>query len=703
MKKDQHNEESFFSPYSHGLVRVAASTFPLHLGDPHANAREIISIARICHEENTALVTFPELSLSGYSLDDLFLQDVLLDNTRAALELIVHESKHLLPVIIVGAPLRKGDSIYNCAVVIHRGNILGVVPKSYLPNYREFYEKRHFTSGVSCTQSSLRIFGNESTPVPFGTDLIFQASTNERFSFGIEICEDMWVPLPPSTQAALAGAHILVNLSSSPITVGRSQERTNIVQHLSSRCISAYIYCASGPGESSTDLAWDGQNLIYELGTCLAQSPRFSSSINIEHADIDLDIIAQERLRVTSFRDTKQAHSINTNNNSSTTASQHSYRIISFDFTPPAGALELKRTITRFPFVPTNLHSLDSDCYEAYNIQVAALIQRLETIGQPKIIIGVSGGLDSTQALLVAAKAMDTLGRKRTDILAYTMPGFATSDKTKNNATMLATHLGCTFKELDIRPTALQMLKEMDHPFANGKEIYDVTFENVQAGLRTDFLFRLANHNGGIVLGTGDLSEGALGWCTYGVGDHMSHYNVNTGIPKTFMQHLIRWVINAKEFSPNVCTVLDDILHTEISPELIPHKDGEEIQSTQSTIGPYELHDFTMYYMLRHGLAPQKIAYYAYNAWKNSTEGLWPPHFPEKEKHQYSLAEIKKWEKTFYHRFFNNQFKRSTVPNGPKVLSGGSFSPRGDWRMPSDALKNIWISDIENIPNNEPD
>ncbi|HET6167960.1 MAG TPA: NAD(+) synthase, partial [Marmoricola sp.] len=373
------------------------------------------------------------------------------------------------------------------------------------------------------------------------------------------------------------------------------------------------------------------------------------------------------------------------------------HREIAFVLDPPAGDIGLRRSVDRFPFVPDDEERLALDCYEAYNIQVSGLEQRMRSIGEPKIVIGVSGGLDSTHALIVAAKAMDRLGRPRSDILGFTMPGFATSDSTKGNATRLAKALGVSFEELDIRPAARQMLEEIGHPFADGQEVYDVTFENVQAGLRTDFLFRLANQRGGIVLGTGDLSELALGWCTYGVGDQMSHYAVNTGVPKTLIQHLIRWVIGSDQFEAEVNDVLAEIVEQEISPELVPTKDDKP-QSTEGTIGPYALHDFSLYYVLRHGFRPSKIAFLAEHAWKDAGAGAWPPGFPEQRRIAYDLPTIRHWLGVFLTRFFSSQFKRSAIPNGPKVAAGGSLSPRGDWRMPSDASARAWLADLERVP-----
>ncbi|MFL6022629.1 MAG: NAD(+) synthase, partial [Marmoricola sp.] len=527
----------------------------------------------------------------------------------------------------------------------------------------------------------------------FGTDLVFEATDVAGLVLHVEICEDMWVPIPPSATAALAGATVLANLSGSPITVARAEDRRLLVRSASARCLAAYLYAAAGEGESSTDLSWDGQTMVYECGELLGETERFPDGPRRTVVDVDLDRIRQERLRQGTFEDNRRSSQRKENLDAGF------LRRIRFVLEPPSGDIGLVRTVDRFPFVPDDPARLAQDCYEAYNIQVSGLEQRLRSIGQPKVVIGVSGGLDSTHALIVAAKAMDRLGRPRGDILAYTMPGFATTDYTRNNATRLAKALGVTFEELDIRPAAKQMLHDLGHAFSDGAEVYDVTFENVQAGLRTDYLFRIANHRGGIVLGTGDLSELALGWCTYGVGDQMSHYAVNTGVPKTLIQHLIRWVVASKQFDEAVSEVLVEIVDQEITPELVPTKPGEVPQSTEATIGPYALQDFNLYYVLRYGFRPSKIAFLARAAWSDASLGAWPPGYPEDRRTDYDVATIKKWLGVFVTRFFGfSQFKRSALPNGPKVAAGGSLSPRGDWRMPSDANARIWLADLDRVP-----
>ena len=675
----------FYNLYSHGFARVAACTLPIRMVQPLANAETVLAQARECAEAGASLAVFPELTLSGYSIEDLLMQDTVLSAVEDALAWLVPQTEGLGCIVVVGAPLVSLNRIYNCAVVIHRGRVLGVVPKSYLPTYREFYERRQIGPGDDVT-GEIRIAGED---VPFGSDLLFAAEDVPGFVLNVEICEDMWVPIPPSAEAALAGATLIANLSGSPITVAKAEERKLLCASGSSRLITGYVYSAAGEGESSTDLSWDGQTLIYDTGTLLAESERFPSGPRASIADIDLGTIVQNRLRMGTFDDNRRAHADRTGE----------YRTVSFELVPATGDLGLRRPLARFPFVPADATRLAQDCYEAYNIQVSGLEQRLKAIGQPKIVIGVSGGLDSTHALIVAARAMDRLGRPRTDILAFTMPGFATSAHTKNNATALATSLGVTFAEIDITETAQLMLDGLDHPFADGHPVYDVTFENVQAGLRTDYLFRLANQRGGIVLGTGDLSELALGWCTYGVGDQMSHYNVNGGVPKTLMQHLIRWVITSEQFEDAVSTTLQAILDTEITPELVPVAEGEKPQSTQAAIGPYSLQDFNLFHVLRHGMKPSKIAFLAWHAWQDADAGDWPEGFPHDERTAYDLATIKGWLAVFCKRFFGfAQFKRSALPNGPKVVRGGSLSPRGDWRAPSDTSADLWLADLDNVP-----
>ena len=699
----------FRNLHTHGFARVAACTVPVAMADPATNAARIAEQVQALHDDGVDVALFPELSLSGYAIDDLLLQDVLLDAVDAAVVDLAKATAKLRPVVVVGAPIRSGARLYNCAVVLHRGEVLGVLPKVNLPNYREFYEKRWFASGDDARGTMLTRAhwpgADEDGDVPFGPDLIFRATDLPDLTIHVEVCEDMWVPIPPSARAALAGAHVLLNLSASPITVARAEDRHLLARSASSRCNAAYLYAAASAGESTTDLSWDGMTMAYEMGDLLGQSARFPEGAASTVVDIDLDRLRQERIRQGSFDDNRRSELIGTEDG-------ELFRVVEFDLQPAGGDLGLRRPLDRFPFVPDDEARLALDCYEAYNIQVSGLEQRLRAIAggsagkpldpqrAPKIVIGVSGGLDSTHALIVAAKACDRLGLPRTHILGFTMPGFATSKGTKSNAIKLMESLAITWEELDIRPAAAQMLKDLGHPAGEGAEVYDVTFENVQAGLRTDFLFRAANQRGGIVLGTGDLSELALGWCTYGVGDQMSHYGVNAGVPKTLMQHLIRWVVSsgqleAADAKGGVNDVLTAILTQEISPELIPAKPGEKMQSTEDSIGPYALHDFTLFHVLRRGYRPSKIAFLALHAWQDESSGEWPAGYPEADHTAYDLATIKRWEQVFFKRFFANQFKRSALPNGPKVVSGGTMSPRGDWRMPSDASAKAWLDELD--------
>jgi NAD+ synthase (glutamine-hydrolysing) len=676
----------FEAIHSHGFVRVAACTPAVAVGDPGFNAAETLALAREGHARGCDLMLFPELGLSAYAIDDLFLQDALLRRVESEIAGLVAASQDLAPVLIVGAPVEHSGALYNCAVVISRGRILGVTPKSFLPNYREFYENRWFAPGAGVTGLTLRLAGQE---VPFGTDLVFAANDLADFTFAAEICEDFWAPTPPSTQAALAGALILCNLSASNIVVGKADDRALLCASQSMRCMAAYLYSAAGPGESTTDLAWDGQATIHELGRLMAQTDRFPVKAQMALADIDVERLRLERMRTPTF------------NNAAVAAGrpEKAFRRVAFDHHPAFEDLGLIRPLDRFPFVPDDPARLDQDCYEAFNIQVQGLSQRLRSTKSKTLVIGVSGGLDSTHALLVACKAFDALGKPRSDILAFTMPGFATSEGTKSNAWALMNALGVTGAEIDIRPAANQMFADIGHPFAKGEKVYDVTFENVQAGLRTDYLFRLANEHSGFVLGTGDLSELALGWCTYGVGDQMSHYNVNGSLAKTLIQHLIRWTLKTGQFDGAAGT-LHAILDTEISPELVPADASGAIQSTQAKVGPYELQDFSLFHITRYGLRPSKVAFLAWHAWRDVGVGAWPPNYPDGARNAYDLAAIKRWLGVFLFRFFEiSQFKRSAMPNGPKVISGGALSPRGDWRAPSDGKAKVWLDELEaNVP-----
>jgi NAD+ synthase (glutamine-hydrolysing) len=681
---------AFASIYRHGMARVAVGVPAVRIAEPAFNVARTIALARDAHAQGAAVVLFPELGLTAYSNDDLFQQDALLDAALDALATLRAASSEIAPLILVGLPLRLAGRLFNCAAAVCAGRIVGLVPKSYLPAYREFYEKRQFAAARDLLAPEVDLLGER---VPIGPDLIFAAAGMPDLAVHAEICEDVWTPIPPSTFAALAGATVLCNLSASNITIGKADYRRDLCASQSGTCIAAYLYSAAGPGESTTDLAWDGHALIYENNELLAESQRFADGEQLIIADIDLERLRQDRMRQTSFADSVADHR----------ERLRAVRRVPFPFTPPLGDIGLRRVVERFPYVPDNPATRDERCYEAYNIQVHGLMQRLRSTGINKIVIGVSGGLDSTQALIVAAKTFDRLSLPRSNILAYTMPGFATSERTKTNAHALMASLGVTASEIDIRPSALQMLRDIGHPYADGEPLYDVTFENVQAGERTSHLFRLANFHNALVLGTGDLSELALGWATYGVGDHMSHYNVNASVPKTLIQHLIRWVIRTGQFDAAANATLQSILETEISPELVPAAEGEDAepaQSTEAQIGPYALQDFNLYYITRYGFRPSKVAFLSYHAWHDAQIGAWPEGLPAAQRRAYDLATIRRWLEVFLFRFFQiSQFKRSAVPNSPKVGSGGSLSPRGDWRAPSDSSARVWLEELRaNVP-----
>jgi len=672
----------FYAIHSHGLIRVASATPRASVGDTGANAEATIALAREADAKGVDLVVFPELNLTSYAIDDLHLQTAQQRATLTAIATVVEASVTLRPALLVGAALVRNGRLYNCALAIARGRVLGVVPKTFLPNYREFYEKRWFASGVGMTGLTIDLNGEG---VPFGTDLIFAARDLPGFVFHAEICEDYWAPTPPSTAGALAGALICCNLSASNIVIGKARDRAMLAAAQSARAVCAYVYSAAGPGESTTEVAWDGQGLVHELGEQIAESARFSTEPELVVADVDCERITAERLRTGTFNDA----AVFAGN------PETRFRRIAFDHAPVLEDSGLERAIRRFPFVPNDPARRDDDCYEAFNIQVEALSKRLVVAHAETIVIGVSGGLDSTHALIVAAKAMDRLGRPRSAILGFTMPGFATGEGTKANAWALMRALGITAEEIDIRPAATRMLDDIGHPFSEGEPVYDITFENVQAGLRTDYLFRLANQRHGIVLGTGDLSEMALGWCTYGVGDQMSHYAVNSGVPKTLIQFLIRWCIRTDQYDAATDAILSTILAQEISPELVPAGADGALQSTESMIGPYALTDFFAHYVIRYGLAPSKIAFLAWHAWRDASVGAWPEDLPADARVAYDLPTIRHWLEKFLFRFFTtSQFKRSAMPNGPKVSAGGALSPRGDWRAPSDGTATIWLEEL---------
>jgi NAD+ synthase (glutamine-hydrolysing) len=659
------SRDDFFNLYRHGFVRVAVATPRVRIGDPRYNVDATLELMLQAARDKAVLAVFPELGLSAYTCEDLFHQRTLIDAAENALAQLLARTRNLPLAALVGLPVALDGRLYNCAALVCRGRLVGVVPKTYLPNYREFYEARQFTPGDSSPRSTITLAGQD---VAFGTGLLFRLAEMPACVLHVEICEDLWVPAPPSSFAALAGASIIGNLSASNIIIGKEGYRHQLVSNQSARCLAAYLYSAAGIGESTTDLAWDGHAIIYENGSLLAESQRFAAAPQLALADVDLDRLLADRMRQNTFAETARRHA----------AEVARFRTVEFSLPLPKGRLPLERRVGRFPYVPGDAASRDLRCEEVYRIQVQGIVTRMQATGTRKLVIGVSGGLDSTQALLVCARAVDELKLPRRNILAYTMPGFATTSRTRNQAWQLMRAVGASAEEIDIRPSCMQMLKDIGHPYAKGRKLYDISFENVQAGERTSHLFRLANLRGGFVVGTGDLSELALGWCTYGVGDHMSHYNVNASVPKTLIQYLVGWVAESDEFGADVKRALRRVLDTEISPELIPGK-----QSTEAIIGPYELQDFNLYYILRFGYTPAKVAFLAWNAWRG----------------EYRLPEIRKWLGVFLKRFFQmSQYKRSAMPNAPKVGSGGSLSPRGDWRAPSDGNASAWLADLARVP-----
>ena len=665
-----------------GFARVAVGVPRVRVADVIFNRSQTAQVASLAAGDGADVIVFPELGITGHSNDDLFHQATLLDAAAAALGDLAQETQALESVIVVGAPLRMGGRLFNCAVVLHHGVPAGVIPKSYLPNYREFYEKRQFAAARDASSLTIEVLGTE---VPFGPDLLFRFDHVPDLCMHVEICEDVWVPVPPSTWAALAGATLLVNLSASNITIGKAAYRRQLCASQSSRLIAAYAYTSAGFGESTTDLAWDGDGFIYDHGDLIAETKRFSDTNQIALADVDLERISQERLRMTSFIDCARDHL------------DALRRFRSIELTQPTPQREgLRRNIERFPFVPSDPVELDERCDEAFQIQVQGLVTRLEATARNRLVIGVSGGLDSTHALLVACRAMDRMGLPRTHILGVHMPGFATSPTTRSNAMQLMEAVGVEGRVVDIRPSAWQMLADLDHPVVSGADLHDVTYENVQAGERTSHLFRMANQHGGLVVGTSDLSELALGWCTFGVGDHMSHYNVNGSVPKTLISFLIRWAATNEQFE-HAAETLVAVANTAISPELVPGDPDahEPTQLTEQIIGPYALHDFFLYHLVRYGRRPSRILDLAHHAWGDPANGQWPPIIPAEQRRGYNVAAIAHWLRVFLERFFANQFKRSTLPNGPKIGSGGSLSPRGDWRAPSDASASVWLAELE--------
>jgi len=692
MRGKKNMSQSFFNLYHHNYVRVGVATTTVRVANPERNAAETVAGIRQAAARHAALVVFPELGLSAYSCEDLFHQQALLEGCRAALAEVCSATRAVPGIAIVGLPLQIDGMLFNCAAVLQRGRILGVVPKTFLPNYREFYERRQFVPGDYARSGTIDLF--EQRAIPFGSRLLFRAVNQPAFVFHVEICEDLWVPIPPSSYAALAGATVLVNLSASNIVLGKDEYRRELVSNQSGRCIAAYLYSAAGAGESTTDLAWDGHGMVYENGSLLAETRRFSYESQLATGDVDLDRLMQDRMRQTCFSQAVGAYR----------AQLAEFRTIPFELEIPSdGFLPLERRYERFPFVPGSPALRDARCHEVFEIQAQGLATRVRHTQSKRLVIGISGGLDSTQALLVCAHAVDALGWDRKSILGVTMPAFATTRRTLDQARRLMAAVGCEAMEIDVRPSCMQMLKDIGHAFSGGEPLHDITFENVQAGERTSHLFRLANQHGGLVVGTSDLSELALGWCTYGVGDHMAHYHVNASVPKTLIQYLIRWAGETDQLGAEVSAVLREVLETEISPELVPgEENGHPGQRTEDFIGPYELQDFHLYYTLRFGYLPPKVAFLAWNAWRDASSGSWPG-IPEAKRSSYTIADIKRWLDAFVERFFErSQFKRSCMANAPKVGSGGSLSPRGDWRAPSDSEALVWRRAVATIPEREP-
>lgn len=667
----------------HGFFRVASAVPRLRVADCHFNVEQIVALMEQAEGRGVQLLVFPELAITGYTCADLFQQATLRQGAVHALLQVANATATLFSgVAIVGVPLLVDDQLFNCAAVLHRGDVLGVVPKSFLPNYKEFYERRWFAPAANVRSREMLLNG---VTVPFGTDQLFHAQNIEGLILGVEICEDVWVPIPPSCHQALGGATVLVNLSASNDLIGKAAYRRELVVNQSARCVAAYIYTSCGVDESTTDLVFGGHCLMAENGTLLAESRRFQREASFLIGDLDLDRLCVDRLRMNSYGDQIGEAGF-----------ERDFRRIDFALSkePALGPqqLALVRPIEAHPFVPRGEAQLRERCEEIFHIQVAALAKRLEHIGKPHVAIGISGGLDSTLALLVTCKTMDLLGLPRAHIRGITMPGFGTTGRTLANAKALMQQLGVTAAQIDIREMCLLEMKALGHrPFGidlQGLDVEkltaklhavpdeqrsDVTFENIQARMRTSVLM-----NSGFVIGTGDVSELALGWCTYNA-DHMSMYNPNVSIPKTLVKFLVNWAAD-NEFAGEARRVLLDVVATLVSPELLPAgKDGQIVQSTESVIGPYELHDFFLFHFLRYGSPPEKILFLAAQA----------------QFHQsYSHAELKQWLTVFLRRFFGNQFKRSCLPDGPKVGSI-SLSPRGDWRMPSDAAARLWLENVE--------
>lgn len=646
---------------SYGFVKVAVASPKIKVANPQYNIAQIYSLLAEAEKEQASVIVFPELSLTGYTCGDLFRQKLLQDETLRCLGKLLRDTANYQLVILVGLPLLVNGQLYNCAVALQKGRILGVVPKQYVPNYKEFYEKRWFTSGQKACQevADIEILGQK---VPYGNLLIH--SPQLGFKLGVEICEDLWAPIPPSSYLALNGANLIANLSASNELVAKAEYRRQLIAQQSARCSCAYLYASAGVHESTTDLVFSGDCFICENGISLASSQRFNRDNQVVFAEIDLQLLEYERQMSNSFGDNAAGEKKQPQPQKIDVYYDHSYN--------PA-VQNFQRKVPPNPFVPADPLTIAERCAEIFNIQVAGLAKRLEHTGAKHAVIGVSGGLDSTLALLVITKTYDLLGLSRKNILAVTMPGFGTTDQTYHNALKLMRALGVSIREIEITKSCLQHFADIGHDPA----VHDLTYENVQARERTQILMDLANKNQGLVIGTGDLSELALGWATYN-GDHMSMYNVNGSIPKTLVKFLVQWVAD-NVVEGEVRQTLYRIINTPISPELLPPgNEGEILQKTEDLIGPYELHDFYLFYTLRYGMEPKKILFLVEVAYR----------------HKYEQEELRKWLKLFYRRFFSNQFKRSCLPDGPKVGSV-SLSPRGDWRMPSDADATAWLAQLE--------
>lgn len=643
---------------NYNFIKVCAATPQLVVADCHYNAQEIIACINEANDKETELLVFPELSITGYTCGDLFYQQVLLEEAITALGTIVDYSKKTSMLICVGLPLRLENKIFNCAVMIKAGEILGVTPKTYLPNTNEYYEKRWFSSSTEARSSTLVLCNAE---VPFSSKLIFKASNHNYLSIAMEICEDGLGPIPISAHHALAGANIIVNLAAMAETAKSKQKRLSVLQGLTATTISGYVYASAGVGESSTDLVYSGHSVIYENGILLGESDSFQQGNTLTYGLIDTELIALERQKSSVFNFTNQKEA---SLSYTEVPFYHRNRSYTFD-----------KTVDPSPFLPPKGPVRNVHCLNIFTLQTVALAKRIKHVGAKKVVVGISGGLDSTLALIVCVQAFNRLGLDPKGIIGVTMPGFGTTDRTYHNAISLMKHLGITTREISIVDATLQHFKDIDHD----PDLHDITYENSQARERTQLLMDIGNQVNGFVIGTGDLSELALGWATYN-GDHMSMYAVNAGVPKTLVKFLVEWAAY-NEFNGKTREILLDVFNTPVSPELLPPSaDGEIKQITEDIVGPYELHDFFLYYVLSYGFRPRKIAVLAERAFEG----------------QYDYEIIIKWMKVFYHKFFTQQFKRSCLPDGPKVESV-SLSPRGDWKMPSDASANLWLREIESL------